>query len=254
MVTSSHVTTTQSSVTYDETSDNSASESDLDEGSTIGSYTPPRTPTNSLASVEIDPSYTDSTWQQDEQTGYQRQTQLASVVEEDEELMGEMEAESMKSSSEDGLADARFQENVTTAGVLGTSDVKIRSASSGRSMQSDSIFDHPELEESLNQAGPSTLWQGTTGIESTAANSIDVDNKLDMTDDLWSSRVEFLHVLEQESQVDRDKRILEQLGYSEVLGRDYGFWASFSVGYCAFGGLQAAALNMYVTWLYGGTQ
>jgi hypothetical protein len=203
--------------------------------------------------LEVDLSNTDSTWQQDDHSGYQRQAQLASVAEVDE-ASEEMELESLKSSSEGGLADARSQGNVTTADVLGSSDVNIHSASSRRSIPSDFVFDHPDCGQSRNQAGPSTLGQGTTGIESTAANSLNLDHKHDMTDDHWSSRVDFLHVFEQESQVDRDKRILEQLGYSEVLGRDYGFWASFSVGYCAFGGLQAAALNMYTTWVYGGAQ
>jgi hypothetical protein len=36
-------------------------------------------------------------------------------------------------------------------------------------------------------------------------------------------------------QKERDRKRLEQLGYSEVLGRDYGFWACFSVAFCNIG-------------------
>ncbi len=38
-----------------------------------------------------------------------------------------------------------------------------------------------------------------------------------------------------EIQMERDRKRLEQLGYSEVLGRDYGFWACFSVAFCNIG-------------------
>ena len=168
-----------------------------------------------------------------------------------DEASFEMESESIGGNRQE---DTRSLGDVTTVGVLRSSHVKIRSTSSGRSEQSDYMFAHPDFEDGLNHASPSIPGQDTTGIESTAVNSLSLDNKLDTKGDLWPSRVEFVHVLEQESQVDRDKRILEQLGYSEVLGRDYEFWASFSVGYCAFGGIQAAALNMYTTWVYGGAQ
>lgn len=33
----------------------------------------------------------------------------------------------------------------------------------------------------------------------------------------------------------RDEKRLEQLGYSQVLGRDYGFWSNFAVGFCNIG-------------------
>ena len=253
MVTSKDGPTTQSTVSYDETTDDSASENDGDDGSTILSYTPPRTPTNSLASVEVDFSYIDTTWQQDDHGGHRLQTQLASVVEEDEELAYGSESGSLRS-SQDGIANTRKKDNVMATGVLRSSDVETRRPSSEPSEQMDFMFNQLNSDESRNEAGPSTLWTDTTGIKSTAVDTLSLDNKLDIQDDLPSSRVEYLHVLEQESQVDRDKRILEQLGYSEVLGRDYGFWASFSVGYCAFGGIQAAALNLYVTWVFGGTQ
>lgn len=36
-------------------------------------------------------------------------------------------------------------------------------------------------------------------------------------------------------QKERDLQRLEQLGYSQVLGRDYGFWANFSVGFVNIG-------------------
>jgi hypothetical protein len=58
----------------------------------------------------------------------------------------------------------------------------------------------------------------------------------------------------EDDQRERDKRRLEQLGYSEVLGRDYGFWSSFSVGYCVIGGFQGAVLSTYVTYAVGGPQ
>jgi hypothetical protein len=33
----------------------------------------------------------------------------------------------------------------------------------------------------------------------------------------------------------RDEKRLEQMGYSQVLGRDYGFWSNFAVGFCNIG-------------------
>lgn len=39
----------------------------------------------------------------------------------------------------------------------------------------------------------------------------------------------------EEKQRQRDQKRLEQLGYSQVLGRDYGFWSNFAVGFCNIG-------------------
>jgi hypothetical protein len=61
-------------------------------------------------------------------------------------------------------------------------------------------------------------------------------------------------VLESSGQKERDQRRLEQLGYSQDLGRDYGFWASFSVGFCNIGGLQGSLFGIFTTFSYGGPQ
>lgn len=57
-----------------------------------------------------------------------------------------------------------------------------------------------------------------------------------------------------QNQKSRDQRRLEQLGYSQDLGRDYGFWASFSVGFCNIGGLQGSLFGIFTTFSYGGPQ
>jgi hypothetical protein len=44
-----------------------------------------------------------------------------------------------------------------------------------------------------------------------------------------------MHLTPEEIQRERDRKRLEQLGYSEVLGRDYGFWACFAVAFCNIG-------------------
>lgn len=63
---------------------------------------------------------------------------------------------------------------------------------------------------------------------------------------LYASSLESLEIgvnvrkakLEEEArQRESDRGRLEQLGYSQDLGRDYGFWGSFSVGFCNIGGV-----------------
>ncbi|KAJ9112571.1 hypothetical protein QFC19_000588 [Naganishia cerealis] len=44
-----------------------------------------------------------------------------------------------------------------------------------------------------------------------------------------------LSMTPEEKQRERDQKRLEQLGYSQVLGRDYGFWSNFAVGFCNIG-------------------
>ena len=63
-----------------------------------------------------------------------------------------------------------------------------------------------------------------------------------------------LAVLESADQKERDQRRLEQLGYSQDLGRDYGFWACFSVGFCNIGSLQGSLFGIFTTFSYGGPQ
>jgi len=61
-----------------------------------------------------------------------------------------------------------------------------------------------------------------------------------------------VHLTPEELQRERDRKRLEQLGYSEVLGRDYGFWPCFSVAFCNIGFLQGTLLGILGTFKYGG--
>ncbi|KAJ9123141.1 hypothetical protein QFC22_001334 [Naganishia vaughanmartiniae] len=56
----------------------------------------------------------------------------------------------------------------------------------------------------------------------------------------------------EEKQRQRDQKRLEQLGYSQVLGRDYGFWSNFAVGFCNIGAVQGTIFGILTTFKYGG--
>ncbi|KAJ9107615.1 hypothetical protein QFC21_001074 [Naganishia friedmannii] len=56
----------------------------------------------------------------------------------------------------------------------------------------------------------------------------------------------------EEKQRQRDQKRLEQLGYSQVLGRDYGFWSNFAVGFCNIGAVQGTIFGILTTFRYGG--
>lgn len=45
------------------------------------------------------------------------------------------------------------------------------------------------------------------------------------------------------TQTDRDTHRLQQLGYDAVLGRDYNFWSSVSIGWMNIGTIQVSTLR-----------
>jgi hypothetical protein len=260
-------TTTQYSTTsYDEndTVDGSDAESDQDEdsgdGHTIRSFAPPRTPTNSLVSFKV-PKI--SSGEGSRRRGKGREG--GDVGYED----GPVTA----------VGNVSQLEPVTELEETGHPGFKTVGGSSGSSKTDrfagkNSIFPVPsgfplrdgdDDDELLDDVQELPMSRGTgmmsemisSSSDATWTNQDDHKGNKDKDDDVQITHpidsLNHEHDLEG-AQRERDKRILEQLGYSEVLGRDYGFWASFSVGYCVIGGFQGAILSTHLTWLYGGPQ
>ena len=279
----STTTTQYSTTTYDDdTIDGSDpdAESDQDGDSedddrhTIRSFAPPRTPTNSLVSFKV-PKTDGGVGSRrrgkgregaaggvEDQTAEGTASQLDSVVEIEEtsELGGSTTVGGSFGSSSNksgfGVKKSRTS-RVTQARSLGA---QLGSGLPSRSQDADD-----ELLDEVQEL-PMSRGTGTTSemISSTSASTWtdrddykgnkDKDDGLILDPNAPDSLNAGQDLEEAQDGRERDKRILEQLGYSEVLGRDYGFWASFSVGYCVIGGFQGAVLSTHVAWSYGGPQ
>ena len=283
--TTTTTTTQYSTTTYDEndTVDGSGAESnedgDSEDGHTIRSFALPRTPTNSLVSFKV-PRIGSGPGSGSRRRGRGREhgvedgavratatattvSQLESVTEIGEtsglgpRALGESSGSSKKGGFE-GQKSASKQTQANSSVYPVPSGFPLRNAEDDDDRHDDELLDEvQELPMSRGTGTTSEMISSTSA--STWTNQDDYKGSKDKGDDVQithpvDSLTHEQDLEEAQDERERDKRILEQLGYSEVLGRDYGFWASFSVGYCVIGGFQGAILSTHVAWSYGGPQ
>ena len=281
--------TQYSTTTYDENDTVDGSDAELNEdgdsedGHTIRSFATPRTPTNSLVSFKV-PRISSGPGSGSRRRGRGRESgdedgavratatatatattvsQLESVTEIGEtsslgpRALGES-SDSSKKGGFEGKKSASGQTQAKSSVYPVPSGFPLRNGEDDDDRHDDELLDEvQELPMSRGTGTTSEMISSTSA--STWTNQDDYKGSKDKGDEVQithpvDSLTREQDLEEAQDERERDKRILEQLGYSEVLGRDYGFWASFSVGYCVIGGFQGAILSTHVAWSYGGPQ
>jgi len=292
--------TTTQSTELTSSLDGSVSDYESDDNRTIRSYAPPKTPTNSLISLDIEhrkapadtsPARSKNIPGRDEQDS-DLPAQLTSVkeVEEDDCLSLEPavhgsggsgnRADRVKDLRENQQDSRRTTQDSSTVGHNAIpsstrdhsngsgefpSSYLSRAFGKGRSHHravkldsGDAVLDQVnELTSSggirpLDVVGSTTIGVSALGGPPLLSPEYDDKEEKNYLSAGPETAPQPMEMESQDDQRERDKRRLEQLGYSEVLGRDYGFWSSFSVGYCVIGGFQGAVFNTYLTYVVGG--
>lgn len=102
------------------------------------------------------------------------------------------------------------------------------------SMDSGFYGDHPERPAPSVRIQPDSFDRSIRGRQMTTTGSSGWAH-LGSVFSRRSSESGAISMTPDEKQRLRDEKRLEQMGYSQVLGRDYGFWSNFAVGFCNIG-------------------